>query len=218
MNSVQTVTLNSELSQNWVGCTVRTPRTQVAPPLRSQCPCRGRCCAHSKLVARMSRAQPTQVTRSACVGRVHSAQVVGACRDLSLLRPSPGQVATSWRLNHVATSNWCCDTTQATPCRDLKKGSRHRFSCPAPSQVATSSFQVVTSWSFTYVTTSFPCRDLVPAHSGTFRSRHRNPCRDLPHCRPCRDIKSTSRRRFRPTKADQVATPLPGRDLTPNQT
>ena len=40
------------------------------------------------------------------------------------------------------------------------------------------------------------------------------PGRDLPHCRPCRDIKSMSRRRFRPAKADQVATPLPGRDLT----
>ena len=83
-----------------------------------------------------------------------------------------------------------------------------------PSQVATSFFQVATFWSFTYVATSFPCHDLVPAHSGTPRSRHRNPCRDLPHCRPCRDIKFMSRRRFRPAKADQVTTPLPGRDLT----
>ena len=39
--------------------------------------------------------------------------------------------------NHVATSNRCHDTTQATPGRDLKTGSRHRFSSPAPSQVAT---------------------------------------------------------------------------------
>ena len=39
--------------------------------------------------------------------------------------------------NHVATSNRCRDTTQATPGRDLKTGSRHRFSSPAPSQVAT---------------------------------------------------------------------------------
>ena len=40
------------------------------------------------------------------------------------------------------------------------------------------------------------------------------PGRDLPHCRPCRDIKSMSRRRFRLAKAYQIATPLPGRDLT----
>ena len=107
------------------------------------------------------------------------------------------QVETSWRLTHVATSNWGRDTAQSTPGRDLLTGSRHRF-----------------SWSFTYVATSFPCRNLVPAHSGTSRLRHQNPCRYLPHCRPCRDIKSMSRRRFRPAKADQVATPLPARDLT----
>ena len=41
----------------------------------------------------------------------------------------------------------------------------------------------------------------------------KNPGRDLLHCHPCRDIISMSRHRFRPTKADQVATPLPGRDL-----
>ena len=110
-------------------------------------------------------------------------------RPLFLVQPQARsrlrfQVATSWRLIHVATSF----------------------------------FQVATSWSFTYVATSFPCRDLVPAHSGISRSRHRNPCRDLPHYRPCRDIKSMSRRRFRPTKADQVATPIPGCNLSPNKT
>ena len=111
----------------------------------------------------------------------------------------------------------------ATPLRPLqvatsKRG--HDIVSPAhpPSQVATSFFQVATFWSFTYVATSFLCRDLVLAHSGTSRLRHRNPCRDLPSCRPCRDIKSMSRRRFFPTKADQVATSLPGRDLTPNRT
>ena len=46
------MTANSALNQNWVGCTVRTPRTHVARTLRGQCPGRGRCCAHSRLVAR----------------------------------------------------------------------------------------------------------------------------------------------------------------------
>ena len=131
MNSAQTVTLNSTLSQNWVGCTVRTPRTQVACTLRAQCPCRGHCCAHCKLVARMSHAQPAQVAHSACAGRALSvrrsraqrAQVArSACagRTLSVRRSraQPAQVARlaprSWV--HVATS----------------------FPCPAPCQVATS--------------------------------------------------------------------------------
>ena len=46
----------------------------------------------------------------------------------------------------------------------------------------------------------------------------KNPGRDLPHCHPCRDLISMSRCRFRPTKADQVALPLPCRYLTSNQT
>ena len=116
MNSVQTVTLNSALSQNWVGCTVRTSRTQVARTLHTQCPCCGRCCAHSRLVASMSWEQPTQVARSAWAGRAHSAQVMGACRDLSPLSiPRPGRdiVPRSRppeQLSQVATS---------IPCRDL---------------------------------------------------------------------------------------------------
>ena len=100
----------------------------------------GRCCAHSKLVARMSRAQPAQVARSACVGRPHSAQAVGTCRDLpSLSSPNPSRDIVSksrppGRVTHVATSIWCRDTTQATLGRDLQTGSRHHFSCPAPKQ------------------------------------------------------------------------------------
>ena len=89
MNSVQTVTLNSALSQNWVGCTVRTPRTQVACTLRAQCPCRGRCCAHSKFVVCMSRARPTQVARMLGVHLSRHAQA--ACP----------QVATSLRYRNI---------------------------------------------------------------------------------------------------------------------
>ena len=104
LNSVQTVTLNSALYQNWVGCTVRTPRTQVARTLRAQCPCRGRCSAHSKLVARMCRAQSAQVVRMLGVHLSRHAQA--ACP-----RSRPHF--------DVATSR------QPKSCRDIKSMSRH---------------------------------------------------------------------------------------------
>ena len=149
MNSVheqlpQTVTANSALSQNWVGCTLRTPKAQVARTLRAQCPGRGRCCAHNAQVWRMSRVQPAQVVSSTCSGRAHSAQVVGACRDLLPLpspRPSrdivsrsrpPGvQSMSRHHSSHsrlrppggVATPILC---PHRCPCRDIKMMSRHR--------------------------------------------------------------------------------------------
>ena len=85
--------------------------------------------------------------------------------------------------NHVATSNRCRDTTQATPGRDLKTGSRHRFSCPAPSQVATPKpgrdppgGYPMSRHQFHVATSFFP--------KVGFRGR------DLPHCYPCRDLKN----------------------------
>ena len=69
-----------------------------------------------------------------------------------------------------------------------------------------------------HVATSNSCRDTVSAHIGFPGRDTKNPGRDLLHCHPCRDIISMSRCRFHPTKVDQVATPLPGRDLTSNQT
>ena len=160
MNSVQTLTLNSALSQNWVVCTVRTPRNQVARTLHAQCPSRGRCCVHGRLVVRMSRAQLAQVARSSCVGRAHSAQVVGASRDLLPLPSSrPGRDTEtrsrpSWRLTYVTTSISCRDLVSSHsgisrsrrqnpgrdlphchPCRDLKMMSRPQAQ---PSQVVTS--------------------------------------------------------------------------------
>ena len=108
LNSVQTVTLNSALSQNWVGCTVRTPRTQVARTLRAQCPCRGRCCAHSKLVVRMSRACRTRSQRRS-----------RACWECTC-RDTPRQPAPGSRPHFdVATSR------QPASCRDIKSVSRH---------------------------------------------------------------------------------------------
>ena len=142
MNSIQTVTLNSALSHNWVGCTVRPPRNQVACTLRAQCPCRGRCCALSKLVARTSCAEPAHVARLACAGRALSAKVVGACRDLL------DDQARSRRQSHVATSlllnqnspgrdlkNGVATPTsmgQSKPCRDIKSVSRHHSAQSRP--------------------------------------------------------------------------------------
>ena len=179
---------NSALIQNWVGCTVRPPRTKVARTLRAQCPGRGRCCAHSKQVARMSRAQPAQVARMLGVHWSRHAQA--ACP----------QVATSFR---------CRDTKAARIMSRHQIGVTTSFLLPSPSQVATSrpgrdlpgdepmsrhQFHVETSF---LPTVGFPGRDT------------KIPGRDLPHSRPCRDIKSMSRRRFCPRKAYQVATPLP---------
>ena len=127
---------------------------------------------------------------------VHYTRQPALCRDLTSMSRHQGIK------NHVATSNQCRDTTQASPGRNLKTGSRHRFSYPVPSQVATSLFQVATPWSFTYVATSFPCRD-------------------LPHCRPCRDFNSQqarSRRQFHVAtswRLTYVATSFSCHDLTP---
>ena len=92
---------------------VRRSRAQRAQVARSAC-------AGRALSVRRSRAQRAQVARSACAGRAHSAQVVGACRDLPALPSQTAQVATSWRPSHVATSHWCRDTAQPTPGRDFK--------------------------------------------------------------------------------------------------
>ena len=113
-----TVTVNSALNQNWVGCTMRTPKAQVVSTLRAQCPGRGCCCAHNAQVTRMLRAQLAQVARSACAGRAHSAQVVGACRHLPALPSQTAQVATSFP---------GCDLLEAIPCRDITLVSRHRL-------------------------------------------------------------------------------------------
>ena len=158
MNSVQTVTLNSALSQNWVGCTVRTPRTQVA---RS---------AHV-----VGTAACTASLSRASAGRAHAGSALVATRPGSL---PPGRDLTSMsrhqgNQNHVATSNRCRDTTQKALGRDLKTGSRHQTSCRQSTQVAT-------SISCHDLTLTRPgrdlksCRDLKlfsPSHNMNFMSR-----------------------------------------------
>ena len=164
MNSVQTVTLNSALSQNWVVCTVRTPKNQVARTLRSQCPGRGRCCAHSKLVVRMSRAQPAQVAR--LLGVRWSRHAQAACPKSRHL------ISTS----QIATSNRCRNQPlllpQKRPCCNPKPWSRHQTTTRHPE----------------------PCRDIKSVsrhHSGQSRSRPPNRVATpflLPSPKPGRDV------------------------------
>ena len=95
-------------------------------------------CAHTKCAVPMSwallRAQQAcreHVARLASSGRAHAGRALVTTRPGSL---PPGRELTSMSQhqgsqNHVATSNRCRDTTQTTPCRDIKSVSRHRFSC-----------------------------------------------------------------------------------------
>ena len=187
MNSVQTVTLNRALSQNWVVCTVRTPRNQVAHTLRAQCPAAqvvGAAARRSRAYwACAGRDKPKQPApgRNTQFQQARSRPQIDVATSLfSSHKNSPVATQNLGRdiksqqgsQNHVATSNRCCDTTQATPGRDLKTGSRHRFSSPAPSLVATPN-QVAT----------------------------------LLETNLCRDINFMSRHRFCPQWAFQVATP-----------
>ena len=124
MNSVQTVTLNSALSQNWVVCTVRTPRNQVARTLRAQCPGRVHCSAHIRLVV-----------HTASAGHAHSQRRLRAwhpgrgrkSRPPSLAQPQ----ARSQHQNQVAT------LLETTLCRDINLMSRPRFCPHCDFQVAT---------------------------------------------------------------------------------
>ena len=170
-------------------------------PGRAQCPCRGRCCAHNKLVARMSRTQLAQVSRSTCTGRAHSAQVVGAAAR-----------TTSWSRACRAHSQRRSRAQRAQVARIVPRSWAHvatSFPCPAPGQVAT----------------SLPGRDVNPMSRPPFcptkTTQIATPI-SIRQAEPCRDIKSVSRHhsgqsRSRPQNG--VATPNllslihPGRDV-----
>ena len=91
----------------------------------------------------------------------------------------------------------------ATPPRPIQIATP-KPGCDPPGDYPMSRHQIHVATPF-LPTVGFPGRDT------------KNLGRDLLHCYPCHDIKFMSRGRFRPTKADQVATPLPCRDLTSNQ-
>ena len=158
------MTANSALNQNWVGCTVRTPRTQVARTLSAQCPCRGRCYAHSKLVVHRSRAcwactcrdtprQPAPKSRphfDVATSRQHE-----SCRNIkSVSRHHPDHSMSRHQIG-VATS-FLLPSPQAK--------SRRPFSRTRPPEVSPMSrhrFHVATSHTAAHVATLNPCRDAV---------------------------------------------------------
>ena len=91
---------------------------------------------------RAQQACRAHVARAASAGRAHAGRALVATRPSSLpqarsrhrsrSRPPGSQPC-------VATSNWCLNTTQDNPGRDLQAGSRHRFSAHTAAHVATSS-------------------------------------------------------------------------------
>ena len=138
--------------------------------------------------------------RTASTGRAHAGRALVATRpgslppgrdltSMSRHQGSQNHVATPPRPHHVVTSNRCRDTTQSTPCRDIKSVSRHRFSCPAQAR-SRHQDQVAT-----FLETN-PCRDI------NFMSRPRF----------CPQKQTRPRRHFL-SRPLHVATSKLGRDL-----
>ena len=133
------MTANSALSQNWVGCTVRTPNNPGRVHIARAMP----------MLWALLRAQQAGRAHVACAASACSAQVASiaprSCAHVATSLPCPVKpprsrhrfhVATSWSPSHVATSHWCRDLAQPTqvttpePGRDLlddQPMSRHRF-------------------------------------------------------------------------------------------
>ena len=120
---------------------------------------------------RAQQAGRAHVACTASTGRAHAGRALVVTRPGNL---PPSRDLTSMsrhqgNQNHVATSNRCRDTTQNTPRRDLKTGSRHQTSCCQSTQVAR-------SISCRDLTLTRPGRDLKsfsPGHQMNFMSRPR---------------------------------------------
>ena len=115
------------------------------------------------------------VASAASAGRAHARCALVVTRPGSL---PPGRDLTSMSRhqgsqNHVATSNRCRDTTQTTPCRDIKSVSRHH---PGYS-MSRHQIGVATPLRLLHVATSNRCHDIVspaqpkPGHDIKTRSR-----------------------------------------------
>ena len=212
----QTVTANSALNQNWVGCTVRTPqnpgRAHTAGLVpRSWALLCTRQAGHARMRA-LSRAKLRllRLPPSLPNAQVATPNSNRLGRDLkSMSRPAfalstetplsrPKTLVTTPNHHTAARIMSRHQIGVATPLKPLQvansKRSRDTVSpAQSPSQVATRKSGHDPSWRLTYVATSISCRDLVSAHSRISRSRRPTPGRDLPHCYPCRDLKMMSR-------------------------
>ena len=169
--------------KNWVGCIVRTPRTQVARTLL-----RSWALLRAQPTGRAHVARTASSGRSACVGHAHSAQVVGAGRGRKSRPPfcpiKTAQVAASklWVATPISIG-------QPEPCHNIKSVSRHHsgqsrsrppngvatpFLLPIPKSGRNTKTRPRPSWRLLYVARSVSCRDLVSTHGGISRSRHQN--------------------------------------------
>ena len=178
MNSIQTVTLNSAMSQKlgWVYSAHtqnlgRAHTGQVVGAVTCTADWSRACRSYSQ---RRSRAQHAQVT---CIGRGRKSRP-----PFCLIKTA--QIATT-KIG-VATP---ISIGQPEPCSDIKLVSRHHsgqsssrppngvatpFLLPIPKSGRNTKTRPRHSWRLPYVATSVSCRDLVSTHSGISRSRHQN--------------------------------------------
>ena len=170
------------------------------------------CCARSQ---RRSRA-----------GRAHSAQVVGACRDLLAFPSQTAQVATSFPCHDLLEAILCHNITLVSRHRSAHSGrdTRTRSRPPGrPSLCRDIKFMLRPQFPTGLVATSVPCRDLLETnlcHDINLMSQHRfcpqwafQVATPKSMSRPP-TLSPMSRHRFCSTKTDQVAISLPCRDLT----
>ena len=153
----------------------------------------------------MSRPQ-VQQARSRLPFQVATSWTTKPCRDtnpMSRLQFPTGQVATSVP---------CRDLLETNPCRDIKSMSRpptlspmsqHQIHVATPFLLTVgfpgrdAKSQVATSYTTTHVATS----KMMSRHqlsSAPFLQRRDAifPCRDLPYCHPCRDLKMMLRHQY----------------------
>ena len=134
----RTVTLNSALSQNWVGCTVRMHCAQVACTLRTVVHAASLSHAHMRSVAHALHAAAlalvaTQKPKSRSRTNLTAQGPIATLKTRSQLNcpnPCPGQVATSkpcrdsQTANQVSTPISGHDLAPFEPCQDTKAVSR----------------------------------------------------------------------------------------------
>ena len=150
---------------------------------RAQCLGRGRCCAHGRLVVRMSRAQPAQVAR--LLGARWSRHAQAACP-----RSRPQNSRSRHQLTHNRRprsrhQSPGRDLLETTLCHDINFMSRPRFYPQWDFQVATPKLQVATSPTATHVATSkMMSRPQIRSAPSLLHRDSLFPCRDLPSAQP----------------------------------
>ena len=168
----------------------------------------------SQVAARMSQPQNDVATRIFPTAG-------GPCRDIKITSRRP-QGQTGSRLeNGVATpfllpspkpgrntKNPGRDLLETTLCRDINFMSRPRLCLQWDFQVTTPKIQVATSPTATHVVTSkMMSRPQISSAPSLLRCDAIFPCRDLPCCQPCRDLKNDVATSSCPSKLPTLSQP-----------